>query len=159
MTAKKNAKYAKFYMDIAQLCSEMSYAKRLKVGCVIVKDGRIISMGWNGMPKGMLNECEDSNGKTLPECMHAEENAILKLAKDGESSVGAVMFSTHSPCTNCARMIHGSGIRMLVYNENYRQRSGIDLLMSLGTPCFLLREVIEYNPFMSETRIPAPLIF
>jgi dCMP deaminase len=119
----KKEKYIKLYIDIATRIAEMSFAKRLHVGAVIVKKDNIISFGWNGMPSGWDNECEDvvtptlpylhGDGPTLktkPEVLHAEQNALAKLAKSTESGDGATMFITHAPCIDCAKLVFQSGI-------------------------------------------------
>lgn len=119
-------------MNIARELSTMSYARRLKVGCVIVRDGRILSTGWNGMPSGFPNDCEiehdDGTLETRPEVMHAEENALLKVAESTESSRGGTMYTTHSPCIHCARMINSAGIDRLVFDEPYRKNAGSTFL-------------------------------
>lgn len=119
------------YLDICKTWSKLSYAKRKKVGCIIVKDGAIISDGYNGTPKGFDNVCEieyDSNLKTKDEVLHAESNAITKLAKSTQSSVGATMYITISPCLGCAKLIIQSGISRVVYKNFYRSDEGIQLL-------------------------------
>jgi len=124
------------YMETAKVFSKLSYATRLKVGAIIVKDNRIISIGYNGTPAGWDNECEywvedgdiGSGWKTKPEVLHAEENAILKLAKSNESGDGATLFITHAPCINCARMIYGAGIKEVYYDKVYRLEDGINFL-------------------------------
>jgi dCMP deaminase len=119
-------KYNRLYMDIADRVAEMSYVERNKVGCVIVKGDRIISMGWNGMPNGMTNNCEivESDqmyvGDTKREVLHAESNALMKLAKHGSSSDGATLYTTLSPCFECAKLIIQSGIKSMVYGTEYR---------------------------------------
>lgn len=118
-------------MNIAGQFASLSYAQRLKVGCIIVKDGRIISFGYNGMPSGWENKCEYSDGESLvtrQEVLHAETNAISKLARSTESGEGATMFVTHSPCIHCAKIIYQSGIKALFYGEDYRDSSGVDFL-------------------------------
>ena len=95
-------KFIDAYMDVAERFARLSSAKRLNVGAIVVKDDRIISIGYNGMPTGWDNCCEDSNNKSKPEVLHAESNAIAKLAKSGESGLGASIFITHSPCIECA---------------------------------------------------------
>ena len=100
-------KFEKMYMEIAETVSKMSYAKRLQVGAIVVKDNRIISIGYNGTPAGWDNNCEDENNKTKPEVIHAEANSIMKLASSNESGKGSVMFLTHAPCIDCAKLIYG----------------------------------------------------
>lgn len=120
------------YMDMAHRWSLLSKAKRKKVGCLIVKDGSIISDGYNGTPKGFDNNCEDHGlGDALytkPEVLHAESNAITKLAKSTQSSNGATMYITISPCIECSKLIIQSGISRVVYGELYRDDNGIKLL-------------------------------
>jgi len=134
-------KYIDTYMKVAHLFAEHSSAKRKKVGAVIVKDDRIISIGYNGMPAGWDNDCEEvdtptlpylqGNGPTLktkPEVLHAESNAIAKLAKSTESGEGATMFITCAPCIECAKLIYQSGIKEVFYDEEYRSDEGIKFL-------------------------------
>jgi dCMP deaminase len=134
-------KYLGTYMKVAHLFAEHSSAKRKKVGAVIVKDDRIISIGYNGMPAGWTNECEDVTSPTLPylqgdgptlktkaEVLHAETNAIAKLAKSTESGDGATMFITCSPCIECAKLIYQSGITEVYYAEDYRTDEGVKFL-------------------------------
>ena len=162
-------RYHELYMDIARRVAEMSYARRLHVGAVVVKDGRIISMGWNGMPAGWDNNCEniewmgDAGGwldpeeikeqwpfegiymdktgeeytnryrlRTKPEVLHAESNAIAKLAKSNDSGSGADLFVTHAPCIDCAKLIYQSGISRVWYGENYRDDAGVKFLEKSG---------------------------
>lgn len=122
------SKYDDVYMRMASTFSEMSYANRRKVGCLIVKDNRIISDGYNGSISGFPNRCEDIAGNTLPEVLHAESNAITKLAKNGVSSDGATLYVTLSPCLECSKLIVQSGIKRVVYQEEYRITTGIELL-------------------------------
>lgn len=130
----KDLRYINLYLDIADRISQMSYATRLQVGSVIVKNGNIISMGWNGMPTGFTNVCEyyDENNqlKTRPEVLHSEENAICKLAQSGFSCESADMFCTHSCCIQCAKLIARSGIKKFYYNNIYRDISGINFLIN-----------------------------
>lgn len=121
-------KFEKMYMEIAETVSKMSYAKRLQVGAIVVKDNRIISIGYNGTPSGWDNNCEDENNKTKPEVIHAEANSIMKLASSNESGKGAVMFLTHAPCIDCAKLIYGSGIIQVYYKHKYRDQSGVEFL-------------------------------
>jgi dCMP deaminase len=119
-------------MRAAHLYAELSTARRLKVGALIVKDDRIISIGYNGMPSGWDNNCEheleDGTIKTKPEVLHAETNAIAKLARSTESGLDADLFVTHSPCLDCAKLIYQSGIRRVYYASAYRDDSGISFL-------------------------------
>ncbi len=123
-------------MDVAARFAQLSSAVRLQVGAIVVKDDRIISIGYNGMPSGWDNFCEDTvyqqDGtsvlKTKPEVLHAESNAIAKLARCSESGDGASIFVTHSPCIDCAKLIYQSGIRQVYYKYDYRSRDGIDFL-------------------------------
>jgi dCMP deaminase len=150
-------KFIEAYMDVAKRFAQLSSAKRLQVGAIIVKDDRIISIGYNGMPSGWPNDCEtkeympvDSGGwlmpdelwkmypyedgerryklKTRPEVIHAEANAIAKLAKGVESGEGAAMFLTHAPCLDCAKQIYTAGIKTVYYRQSYRSRDGIEFL-------------------------------
>lgn len=121
-------KFEKMYMEIAETVSKMSYAKRLQVGAIVVKDNRIISIGYNGTPAGWDNNCEDENNKTKPEVIHAEANSIMKLASSNESGKGSVMFLTHAPCIDCAKLIYGSGITQVYYKHKYRDQSGVEFL-------------------------------
>jgi dCMP deaminase len=120
-------KYIGTYMKVARLFAEHSSAKRKKVGAVIVKDDRIISIGYNGMPSGWDNACEVDN-VTKPETLHAESNAIAKLAKSVESGDGASIFITCAPCLECAKLIYQSGIKEVFYDEDYRSDDGIKFL-------------------------------
>ena len=142
-------KWIEAFMDTAERFAQLSSAVRLKVGAVVVKDNRIISIGYNGMPAGWTNVCEDvvdvaptdprydyyhfnKELKTKDEVIHAEANAILKLARDGESGSGADVFVTHAPCINCAKLIYGAGIRNIYYRHAYRDRGGLDFLEKCG---------------------------
>jgi len=125
------------YMDVANRFSQLSYAVRLQVGAVIVKDDRIIAYGYNGTPSGWDNTCEDLIRiddvgspvlKTKPGVLHAESNAIAKLAKSPESGDGATIFITHSPCIECSKLIYQSGIKRVYFGEQYRNTDGIDFL-------------------------------
>ena len=121
----------KRYLAMAKEWSKMSQAKRKKVGCLIVKDERIISDGFNGMPSRFNNECENNrlgNLTTKPEVLHAESNALMKLARSTNSSEGATIYCTYSPCFDCAKLIIQAGIKRVVYNEAYRCEKGLDLL-------------------------------
>ena len=162
-------KFIDLYMDWASRCGQLSHAIRLNVGAVIVKDDTVISYGYNGMPAGWDNDCEykdydlarDFNGnyfpnsekdyplvdaqgryrlKTKPEVLHAESNAIAKLAKSNNSGLGADLFVTHSPCIECAKLIYQSGIGRVFYGENYRDDAGINFLAKSGVT------VTKYDP-------------
>ena len=126
-------------MDVADRFSKLSTAKRLQVGAIVVKDDRIISIGYNGMPSGWDNSCEDELVveaevgediilKTKPEVLHAETNAISKLARSTEAGDGATMFCTHAPCIDCAKLIYQSGIKQVYYKHRYRNTAGIEFL-------------------------------
>lgn len=115
-------------MQAAHVYAKCSTAKRLNVGALIVKDDRIISIGYNGMPSGWDNVCEDDNNKSRPEVLHAESNAIAKLARSSESGDGSAIFITHSPCLDCAKMIYQSGIKQVYYSNEYRSTDGVDFL-------------------------------
>jgi len=127
-------------MKTAETFAELSHARRLHVGAIIVKDDRIISIGYNGMPAGWDNDCEDviqhsddtTSLKTKPEVLHAETNAIAKLAKSTESGFNATMFITHAPCLDCAKLIYQSGINSVFYRDAYRSEDGITFLKASG---------------------------
>ena len=121
----------KLMMSSAQVWAEASYSERMKVGAVISKGGRIISTGYNGTPAGFDNRCE-TEGVTNPEVVHAEENAILFCAKNGMATEGATLYTTVSPCGVCAKMIVVSGIKRVVYKEEYRDTSALDFLWEAG---------------------------
>jgi dCMP deaminase len=124
-------KWLDAYMDTAKRFSELSSATRLKVGACVVKDHRIISIGYNGTPSGWDNECE-VDGTTKDEVVHAEANAIIKLARDGESGKDASIFITHAPCIHCSKMIQGAGIKNVYYSIEYRDDSGVKFLEKSG---------------------------
>lgn len=116
------------YMRMARIWAENSYCTRRQVGALVVKKKMIISDGYNGTPSGFENICEDENGVTKPYVMHAEANAITKIARSGNSSEGATMYVTASPCIECAKLIIQAGIKRVVYGEKYRLEDGLDLL-------------------------------
>ena len=120
------------YMETAEVFAKLSTAKRLKVGAIIVKNQRIISIGYNGTPEGWCNVCEDERNKTKPEVIHSEMNCINKLAKSNESGEGSVMFVTHAPCMDCAKSIYGAGIKEVYYKNPYRDESGLEFLKKCG---------------------------
>ncbi|MBR6639277.1 MAG: dCMP deaminase family protein [Muribaculaceae bacterium] len=125
----------KRYLRMARIWAENSYCQRRQVGAIIVKDKMIISDGYNGTPVGFENICEDNNGLTKPYVLHAEANAITKVARSNNSSDGATLYVTASPCLECAKLIIQSGIRRVVFNELYRITDGIDLLTRAGIEC------------------------
>jgi dCMP deaminase len=142
-------KWVEAFMDTAERFAELSSAVRLKVGSVVVKDNRIISIGYNGMPSGWTNVCEDivdvspddprydydhftKELKTKDDVIHAEANAIMKRARDGESGAGADVFVTHAPCIDCAKLIYGAGIKNLYYRNSYKDTKGLDFLEKCG---------------------------
>ena len=143
-------KFIDAYMKTAEVFAELSSARRLHVGAIVVKDDRIISIGYNGMPSGWDNNCEDEypispwepeHGKvenatytlkTKPEVLHAETNAIAKLAKSTESGDGATLFVTHAPCLDCAKLVYQSGINSVFYRNSYRSDDGIKFLEKAG---------------------------
>jgi dCMP deaminase len=133
---KMKKKWIDAYMDTAERFAQLSSAVKLKVGACVVKDHRIISIGYNGMPAGWSNSCEfaeeDGTLKTKDEVVHAEANAIIKLARDGESGDGASVFCTHAPCIHCAKMIAGAGINKLYYRDTYRLDDGLKFLVHSG---------------------------
>ena len=120
-------KFIKTYMEVAESFAKLSSAVRLQVGAIVVKDDRIISIGYNGMPSGWDNCCEDDN-KTKAEVLHAETNAVAKLAKSSESGLDATMFVTHAPCIDCAKLVYQSGIATVYYKNNYRSTQGLEFL-------------------------------
>ena len=130
-------KFVEAYMDVAERFSKLSSARRLQVGAIVVKHDRVISIGYNGMPTGWTNECEiEVNASELgvrelvtkKEVLHAETNAIAKLAKSSESGEGASLFVTHAPCIDCAKLIYQAGIETVYYKNDYRSTDGIDFL-------------------------------
>jgi dCMP deaminase len=125
-------KFIQAHMKAAEVYASLSSAQRLKVGAVVVKDNRIISIGYNGTPSGWDNGCEDENGQTKKEVIHAEANAILKLAASSESGQDAALFITHAPCMDCAKLIYGAGIRNVFYRQQYRNTEGEDFLSRCG---------------------------
>ena len=118
----------KRYLSMASIWAENSYCKRRKVGALIVKDKMIISDGYNGTPSGFKNECEDKNNTTFPYVLHAEANAITKVAKSNNSSAGATLYVTTSPCIECAKLIIQSGINRVIFSEKYHNEDGLSLL-------------------------------
>jgi len=132
MKKEKREKYDKAYLRIAKEWGNLSYCQRKKVGAIIVKDKMIISDGYNGTPCGFENICEDESFKTKPYVLHAEANAITKIARSHNSSEGATLYVTTSPCIECAKLIIQSGIVRVVYANEYHVTDGVDLLVRAG---------------------------
>ncbi|AQS94387.1 dCMP deaminase family protein [Polaribacter sp. BM10] len=132
MTEKKQLKYDKAYLRMALEWGKLSHCKRKQVGALIVKDRMIISDGFNGTPTGFDNCCEDDNGDTKWEVLHAEANAILKVAGSTQSAKGATLYITLSPCTQCSKLIHQAGIKRVVYANAYKDLSGLKFLEKAG---------------------------
>lgn len=140
---ESNEKQRRFdlrYLRMARIWAENSYCQRRQVGALVVKDGMIISDGYNGTPSGFENICEDENNVTKPYVLHAEANAITKLARSSNNSDGSTIYITASPCIECAKLIIQSGIKRVVYGEQYRLTDGVDLLKRAGI------ETIYINP-------------
>ncbi len=129
------------YLRMAAIWAENSYCQRRKVGAIIVKDQMIISDGYNGTPSGFENVCEDESGATKPYVLHAEANAITKVARSNNSSDGATLYVTSSPCMECAKLIIQAGVKRVVYNEQYRLTDGIDLLRRAGIECIQISDL------------------
>ena len=129
------------YLRMARIWAENSYCSRRKVGAIIVKDKMIISDGYNGTPSGFENVCEDETGVTKPYVLHAEANAITKVARSNNSSDGATLYVTASPCLECAKLIIQSGIKRVVFNELYRISAGIELLERAGVECVHIESI------------------
>jgi dCMP deaminase len=132
MKNSKQLRYDKVYLKMALTWAELSHCARKKVGAIIVKDDAIISDGYNGTPSGFDNCCENDNGETHWYVLHAEANAILKVAKSTNNCSGATLYLTHSPCKDCSKLILQSGIKRLVFRDKYRDTAGIDFLISAG---------------------------
>ena len=128
----KQVQFDRRYLEMARIWSQNSYCKRRQVGSLIVKEKMIISDGYNGTPAGFENVCEDENFRTKPYVLHAEANAITKVAKSNNSSEGATLYITTSPCMECAKLIIQSGIRRVVFCDSYRTREGVELLEKAG---------------------------
>lgn len=128
------------YLRMARIWAENSYCERRKVGCLVVKEKMIISDGYNGTPSGFENICEDENNVTKPYVLHAEANAITKLARSGNSSDGATMYITDAPCIECAKLIIQAGIKRVVYSRDYRLKDGLNLLERAGIEVIFMEE-------------------
>ncbi len=129
------------YLRMAAIWAENSYCERRKVGAILVKDKMIISDGYNGTPAGFENVCEDSDGVTKPYVLHAEANAITKVARSNNSSEDSTLYITASPCLECSKLIIQSGIRRVVFNDLYRLSDGIDLLRRAGVECVHIKDI------------------
>ena len=136
-------KFDQRYLEMAQVWAKNSYCKRRQVGALLVKDRMIISDGYNGTPSGFENICEDESGVTKPYVLHAEANAITKVAKSGNSSEGATLYVTASPCMECAKLIIQAGIKRVVYQDQYRLMDGIELLQKAGIECVHMEKIDE----------------
>ena len=143
MELKKQRQFDLRYLTMARIWAQNSYCQRRQVGALVVKEGMIISDGYNGTPSGFENICEDDNGITKPYVLHAEANAITKLARSSNSSDGATLYVTASPCIECAKLIIQSGIKRVIYTEQYRLTDGVDLLKRAGIE-------VEYMDLNSE---------
>lgn len=128
------------YMEITKVISKRSYCKRKKVGCIIVRDDMIISDGYNGTPTGFENICEDENNSTKAYVLHAEANALTKLAKSTQSSINSTLYVTMSPCYECSKLIIQTGITKVIFNERYRIADGLDLLRKSGIEVIQLKK-------------------
>ena len=133
----KQSKYDNSYLKMARVWGDLSYCKRRKVGALIVKDRMIISDGYNGTPSGFENICEDDDNYTKWYVLHAEANAIMKVAASTQSTNGATLYITLSPCKECSKLIHQSGIKRVVYCEEYKDTSGLDFLKKAGVELVL----------------------
>lgn len=145
-TEEKQHKLDLRYLRMARIWSENSYCKRRQVGAIVVKDKMIISDGYNGTPSGFENVCEDGNNVTKPYVLHAEANAITKLARSNNNSDGATLYVTASPCIECSKLIIQAGIKRVVYGEEYRLEDGIELLRNANI------EVLYLNPDENEPK-------
>jgi len=140
MMDKKQEKYDRAYLKMAKEWGKLSYCKRKQVGALIVKDKMIISDGYNGTPSGFKNNCEDEENSTKWYVLHAEANAILKVASSTQSCRGATLYITLSPCKECSKLIHQAGIKRVVYANAYKDTSGLDFLVKAGTELVHLKE-------------------
>lgn len=144
-TSDKQEQLDRRYLRMSHIWAENSYCQRRKVGAIIVKNGMIISDGFNGTPSGFENVCEDEDGVTKPYVLHAEANAITKVARSNNSSDGATLYVTSSPCLECSKLIIQSGIKRVVFNQLYRLSDGLDLLKRAGVDCVHIND-IETDP-------------
>ena len=137
----QETKHDKAYLRIAREWGKLSYCNRKQVGAIIVKDKMIISDGYNGTPSGFENVCEDNNGSTKWYVLHAEANAILKVARSTQSCQGATLYITLSPCKECSKLIHQAGIKKVIYLNNYKDDSGINFLERAGVKTHQISEI------------------
>jgi len=144
-TSEKQYLLDQRYLAMARIWSQNSYCKRRQVGAIIVKNKMIISDGYNGTPSGFENECEDCQDKTKPYVLHAEANAITKVARSNNSSDGATLYVTASPCIECAKLIIQAGMRRVVFSEKYHQEDGIRLLKRANIDVVHIEEEITIN--------------
>jgi len=140
MESEKQRKFDQRYLEMARIWAKNSYCTRRQVGALVVKNNMIISDGYNGTPSGFENVCEDDNGITKPYVLHAEANAITKLARSSNNSEGATIYITASPCIECAKLIIQAGIKRVAYGEKYRLTDGIELLDRAGIEVVYLGE-------------------
>ncbi len=141
MKPEKKEKYDKAYLRIAKEWGNLSYCHRKKVGAIIVKNKMIISDGYNGTPSGFENCCEDEENITKWYVLHAEANAILKVARSTQSCEEATLYITLSPCKDCSKLIHQSGIKRVVYHQEYKDTSGVDFLRKAGVELELIEDL------------------
>ncbi|MDR1198018.1 MAG: dCMP deaminase family protein [Prevotellaceae bacterium] len=139
MNTEKILKFDRRYLEMAAVWAKNSYCRRRQVGAILVKNNMIISDGFNGTPSGFENICEDENDSTKPYVLHAEANAITKVARSNNSSEGSTLYITSSPCLECAKLIIQAGIKRVVFSDNYRISDGIELLQRAGI------EVVQIN--------------
>jgi dCMP deaminase len=144
-SVEKQYKYDKAYLRMALEWAKLSHCKRKRVGALIIKDGMIISDGYNGTPTGYENHCEDDDGKTKWYVLHAEANALMKLARSGNYSKGATLYITMSPCKECSKLIHQAGISRIVYINKYKEAAGLTFLEECGLEIAQLE-----NPYLEE---------
>ncbi|RXG29155.1 deoxycytidylate deaminase [Leeuwenhoekiella marinoflava] len=143
ITSDKQHTYDIAYLRMAREWAKLSYCKRKQVGALIVKDKMIISDGYNGTPTGFENVCEDEEGYTKWYVLHAEANAILKVASSTQACIGATLYITLSPCTECSKLVHQAGIKRVVFNKAYKDPSGIDFLKRAGVQVACIENIDE----------------
>lgn len=141
--SQKKSKYDKAYLRIAKEWGQLSYCQRKKVGAIIVRDKMIISDGYNGTPSGFENCCEDEDNNTKWYVLHAEANAISKVARSTQLCEGATLYITLLPCKDCSKLIHQSGIKRVVYHQEYKDASGLDFLRKAGVEVELIEDLIR----------------